>query len=143
MKLWNLLWKNFVIHTILSTLLRNPHCIDLIITNRKNKFQNTMAIVTGLSDYHKMTVTILKTSFPKQHPNRIIYRDYKQFSNTRFRQELDLGIGSDGLFNLSNDMFITVGSMLPPHPCRGRGIFSPPLKTADNHMIWGWDLPCL
>ena len=33
------------------------------------------------------------------------------------------------------------GSTQPPHPCRG--IFSPPLKTADNPMVWGFDLPCL
>ena len=64
-----------------------------------------MVIETGLSDFHKMAVTMLITYFTKQQPNTIIYRNYKQFSNTRFREELDLRIGSYGLSNLSNNMF--------------------------------------
>ena len=39
----------------------NPSSIDVILTNRKNSFQNSMTIETGLSDCHKMTVTVLKT----------------------------------------------------------------------------------
>ena len=31
---------------------------------------------------------------------------------------------------------ITVGSTLPPHPCRGGGVLSPPLKTADGAEIF-------
>ena len=50
--------------------IENPRCIDLIITNREKKFQNTMVIETGLSDFHNMAVTILKTSFTKQQPKR-------------------------------------------------------------------------
>ena len=46
--------------------LENPSCIDLILTNRTNCFQNTMAFKTGLSDFHKMTVTILKAFFNKK-----------------------------------------------------------------------------
>ena len=64
-----------------------------------------MVIETRLSYFHKMAVAILKTSFTKQQSNTIIYRNYKQFSNTRFREELDLRIGSYVLSNLSNDMF--------------------------------------
>ena len=36
-----------------------PTCIDLIITNRKERFNDTTVIETGLSDYHLMTVTCL------------------------------------------------------------------------------------
>ena len=38
----------------------NPRCIDLILTNRKRNFQHTTAIETGLSDFHKLIVTVLK-----------------------------------------------------------------------------------
>ena len=55
----------------------NPSCIDLILTNRQNSFQDTRGIETGLPDYHKMTSTVLKTYFKKQHPKVISYRDYK------------------------------------------------------------------
>ena len=44
----------------------NPTCIDLILTNKFNKFQNSKTIETGLSDFHKMTVTVLKTFFQKK-----------------------------------------------------------------------------
>ena len=43
---------------------------------------------TGLSDHHKMTITVLKTSLTKQTPNIIRYRDYKNFSLIQFRNEL-------------------------------------------------------
>ena len=32
--------------------------MDLIITNRTNSFQSSMAMETGLSDFHKMTLII-------------------------------------------------------------------------------------
>ena len=59
--------------------IENPSCIDLIITNSRNKFQNTTAISTGLSDFHKMVLTILKTKFENFKPKEIIYRNYKFF----------------------------------------------------------------
>ena len=40
----------------------NPSSIDIILTNKKHCFQNSMAIETGLSDFHKMTVTVMKRS---------------------------------------------------------------------------------
>ena len=38
----------------------NPSCIDLIITNRLKSFQNYMVIETGLSNFHKMSITVMK-----------------------------------------------------------------------------------
>ena len=48
--------------------VNNPSCIDLILTNRSKSFQNTTAIETGLSDFHKMTITIMKTVFKVTQP---------------------------------------------------------------------------
>ena len=48
-----------------------PTCIDLILTNRPKFFQNTNVIEMGLSDFHKMVVTIMKTSFRKLKPKII------------------------------------------------------------------------
>ena len=45
-------------------------------------------IKTGLSDFHKMTVTVMKTTFEKLKPNIIHYRDYRKFSNDKFRENL-------------------------------------------------------
>ena len=47
------------------TCIKNPlnlTCIDLMITNRPRSFQDTQVIETGLSDFHKMTVSFLISS---------------------------------------------------------------------------------
>ena len=46
----------------------NPSSIDLMLTNRKSSFCNSMAIETGSSDCHKMTVTVLKMYIKKKEP---------------------------------------------------------------------------
>ena len=63
-ELFNL--KNLVKENTCFKSLENPSCIDLILTNRYRSFQNTHAIETGLSDFHKMTLTVLKTYFKKK-----------------------------------------------------------------------------
>ena len=44
------------------TCHENPNklsCIDLILTNKPRSFQQSCVIEIGLSDFHKMTVTIM------------------------------------------------------------------------------------
>ena len=53
----------------------NPSCIDLFITNSYQSFQKTTTVSTGLSDFHDMTVTVLKTTFPKPTPRILTYRN--------------------------------------------------------------------
>ena len=68
-----------------ATCFKNPinsSSIDLILTNKIRSFQNTTILETGLSDDHKMVITILKTCVPKQTPTVIKYRDYRQMVNT-------------------------------------------------------------
>ena len=64
----------------------NPSIIDLMLTNSPYSYQNSCAIETGLSDFHKMTVTVLKTFFQKKGSKVISYRDDKNYSNDIFRQ---------------------------------------------------------
>ena len=66
----------------------NPSCIDLILTNCPRSFQNSTVIETGLSDFHKMVVTVMKTTFCKIDPKIISYRDYSNFCNDSFRDSL-------------------------------------------------------
>ena len=67
----------------------NPTCIDLIITNRPKSFQESEVIETGLSDFHKMSLTVMKVFYNKQKPKIIQYRKYKGFSNEAFMHELE------------------------------------------------------
>ena len=57
-----------------ATCYRNGHiatCIDLILSNTPGSFQSTCVIETGLSDFHVMTLTVMKKSFRKLHPRLI------------------------------------------------------------------------
>ena len=66
----------------------NPSLIDLILTNRHRSFQNNKVIKTGLSDHHKLTITVMRAHFLKQTPIAITYRDYKNYDHAQFRYEL-------------------------------------------------------
>ena len=52
--------------------MNNPSCSDLIITNSPNSIQSTSTFCTGLSDFHKLVVTVLKTSFRKKHLKKFL-----------------------------------------------------------------------
>ena len=67
--------------------VENPSCIDLILTNNAMAFQNTTTVFTGLSDFHKLVLTVLKTSITKGKPQKITYTDYKNFDSVRFNDE--------------------------------------------------------
>ena len=68
--------------------VENPSCIDLILTNSYMSFQNTTTVFAGISDFHKLVLTVLKISFTKNKPKEIVYRDYKNFDSFLFNDEL-------------------------------------------------------
>ena len=80
--------SNLVIDKTCFKSLRNPSCIDFIITNKPGCFQNTIATSIGLSDCHKFVTTILKASFKKALPKEVSYRDCKHFKSEDFKKEL-------------------------------------------------------
>ena len=58
----------------------NPKCIDLMLTNFPKSFINCCTLETGLSDFHKMTLSVLKITYNKLIPKIIKYRDFIRFS---------------------------------------------------------------
>ena len=93
-----------------------PTCIDLILTNFPKSFQHTQTIETGLSDFHKLTLTVLKTHFPRLKPNIVNYRDYKGFVNDYFRSELlqEINSSDSDLINFK-DLQYTLQRALDKH----------------------------
>ena len=63
---------------------KKPSCIDLILTNRPKAFQTTYVIETGLSDFHRTTVSVLKMHFRKPPPRIVSYRDFSNYHNANF-----------------------------------------------------------
>ena len=65
-----------------------PSCIDLILTNRPRFFQSTCVIETGLSDSHRMTVSVQKMHFRKLPPKVITCRNFSNYDNANFINSL-------------------------------------------------------
>ena len=75
----------------------NPSCIDLFIKNSPLSFQNAIAVSIGLSDFHKMVITVMKMSFKIHSPTKRHDRDYKYFQ-TKFKNNLNESL-SEGICN--------------------------------------------
>ena len=88
MELYDL--KNLVKDKTCFKSVKKPSSVDLFLTNCSRSFQHTKAISTGVSDCHKMIVTVMKTTFKKGKPKEIMYRSYKTFDKKVFRKELGL-----------------------------------------------------
>ena len=85
-----------------------PKCYDLILTNCKHSFKNTEAITTGFSDFHKMTISVLKTQFIKSEPILINYRDYKNFDANKFSHELKINLSYENSTNNNYNKFNSI-----------------------------------
>ena len=79
-----------------------PSCIDFILTNVPRMFQSTCVIETGLSDFHLMTVTVMRKTLKKVRPRIINYRSFKHFSNEAFRISLEKKLSREVYVN-NND----------------------------------------
>ena len=75
--------------------ITNPTCIDLFLTNSNLSFQHTEAVSTGLSDFHMLVVTVLKTCFSKKKPRELEYRNYKNFDSVLFNEDLKYMFSQD------------------------------------------------
>ena len=92
---------------------KNPSCIDLMLTNKQERFLRTKTVETGLSDFHKMVVSVFKTSFKKKKSKIVTHLDYKRFDNEKLRESL-ITCFSTGK-SISNDAFVlqTLRKMAP------------------------------
>ena len=85
----------------LKNLIKEPTCfknpekptiIDLILTNKPKCFQHSCTYETGISDFHKMTITVMKVIFKKQKPKIIFYCNYNNFDKKSFKEYLRLSL---------------------------------------------------
>ena len=80
----------------LENLIKEPTCfkstvpttIDLIVTNQKSLFMKSSAYESGLSDYNKLSTTILRKSITRGNPRNILYMDHKVFDQKKFEDQL-------------------------------------------------------
>ena len=83
----------------------NPSCIDLFLTNCARSFHNTCVFETGLSDFHKLVVTLLRSKVESLPPKIISYRTYKQFNEGKFKDLFLSYLNELEMSDLSVDVF--------------------------------------
>ena len=83
----------------------NPRSIDLSLTDRSKNYHHSNTVETGLSDHHKMVVTVVKSYFKKAAPHIIKYRDYKRFDVQLFRNELGESLAEISESEIDYDVF--------------------------------------
>ena len=67
----------------LRTSIKNPDhssYIDLFLTDRPGCFQDNRVFQTGISDFYKLVVKVLRTRFKKQKPQTVKRRNYEKFN---------------------------------------------------------------
>ena len=99
--------KNLVKGTTCYKNPEKPSCIDLILTNRPRSFHGCHIIETGLSDFHKMTITVMKMYFKKQGPRSLHYRDYKRFNTQSFHQDIFANLHEENVNINQLEKFLT------------------------------------
>ena len=82
-----------------------PSCTDLFLTNCSRSFQDTQVKETGLSDFHKMNITVLKMFYSKQKHETVFFRNYKKFDNSAFKEALNRELLKYDLNNIKYDTF--------------------------------------
>ena len=88
--------------------IENLSCVDLLITNSYRSFQHTQTISTGLSDFHKMSITVLKTKYEKMSAREVNYRDYKNFNDAHFKRDLLAFLPNCTSYESFEDIFLRV-----------------------------------
>ena len=89
----------------------NTGCIDLFLTNNAPFFQHTETFSTGLSDFHKLLLTVLKTNqISKSKPREIHYRNDKKFDSLKFNVYLKNAFANDKIESCIkfDEVFMTV-----------------------------------
>lgn len=55
--------------------------IKLFLSNKPSSLQTSITDEISLSNFHRMTITILRALFKKQSPKLILHRNYKNYKN--------------------------------------------------------------
>ena len=63
-------------------------CVDLILTSRPSLYQIKKVFETGISDFHLLIYTMLKSTYTKMESNVFTKRYFKIFSEQSFLQDL-------------------------------------------------------
>ena len=69
------------------------------LTKRSRSFRNTSLIQTGLSDSHKIMVSVFRTLLNRPPAKVIEYQNYNIFDHNEFLRNLDQELIKSSLYN--------------------------------------------
>ena len=92
--------------------LSSPTNIDLILTNKKKLFMKSTTFETGMSDFHKLTTTILRKTISKGNAKKIFYRHYKAFDHNTFETRLQSKLKSETIIDYSQFQSIFLENLI-------------------------------
>ena len=64
--------------------------IDVFLTSWPRCFQKTSVFETGISDYHGLVISFMKSHHPRLKPKILKYRSYKKFDEKNFLSDVKL-----------------------------------------------------
>ena len=84
-------------------------CVDPIVTNMKNLFELSDIFETGLSDYHMLILTIMKSGNIKAPPRKKMYENFNLdvFNPLKWSMELH-STGNNNSYALFEERFLSV-----------------------------------
>ena len=97
-----------------------PTCIDVITANKPGMFENAKTYETGLSDFHKLVLSIMKLSYKKRPPYMIKYRDYTKFSNEHFKNFSNENLANNGELDYNSFEEIILNLLSSQAPFKNR-----------------------
>ena len=79
--------------------------IDVMLTNRPRSFHCTSLIQAGMSDCHKLILSLFRAFFKRIPAKTIEYRNYGKFSPEAFLHELDSELHKGIIYNSQNKQY--------------------------------------
>ena len=73
-----------------------------------NKLTKQFPEITGLSDFHKLIVTVMKSYSPKRIPNIVTYKECTNFDKDKFIDEISFNLTKHNLEELTFEAFISM-----------------------------------
>ena len=103
------LWDNFS----LTNIINDKACfkaekgtsLDVLLTNRLGSFRKTGNFEAGISNHHKMTLSVFRSYFTRISPKTIKYLNYENFSETVFLHDLDQELLKGEMYKCNNEMY--------------------------------------
>ena len=66
----------------------NPSCIDHILTNSPKCCFKRETVFTGLSDFHKLVLSLFNLYFSKAKAKEMLYSNIRDFNENNFNRDL-------------------------------------------------------